>query len=838
MVTPIARLARVIAHRPWATLVLALAVVVALASQIPRIQADFTPSDLFARVAEAEATASEFEATFGNTDNVLLVLVSAPDVYAVDTLQVVHDISRLSAEVDAVARVDSMTTVPLPRAAEVLVDPERSAIELLWAVGSGVAAQVSSLAAAARGEPGTASRPPRPGGLDTLAAGGPAPPAPGIAGDRVQVAEAERLRVLVGGSPLLVGQLVSADATVAAVAIQLETGVDRAAAVASAVSDVESGVAALSLPDGVSVSFGGLPYLRSALSARVRADQSVMLPASILVCVLLLAVAFRWLPALLLPLFAVVSSAAALVGAMAVAGERFNILNNIIPLLIVIIGISNAFHVLSRYFEERRAGRAHRDGVEAAVSAMLVACFLTSFTTAVGFGTLVVSRTGILKGFGIWAALGVMIAYAVTLTMLPAAMSLCPAPRASTRRSDDEAGWLERVLARAVRGVLARPWPVLAVSALVLVAGGVVGSRVQVDSAVLDQFDESDPLHATTRLIEEKLAGVRPLEGYLRSDTPGFFDDPDVLAAVGRAASWAEAQEGVIGTQTYGDYLAAVRGMVEGNESAALLPTTRDEVERLAAVLGAGDRDPTRSYVDADRTHLRLNVRLRDFGARRTVEFSEALRGELDAQLEPWRDQVRVDLTGDAYTSSLGLRAVIGDLGGSLGLAIVIIFVFLSVLFRSPTLGLVSIPPNATPLVLTLAAMSMTSIPLNAATVIIFSVSIGMGVDGTIHIFARVTEELRRGLPVHEAIVRSAEGTGRAIVLTNLSLLLGFAVMLLSAFVPVQRFGLLVGATMFASTFSTVFTLPALLAVTLRGRTRGGAARAAQPTGLEPSPSR
>lgn len=778
---------------------------------IPRIRADFTPSDLFARVPEQEALAAEFQAQFGNTDNVLLVLVRSDDVWSQPVLQEVHTIASHLAAEPWVGRVDALTTLRLPtqRAGASFEEGPYSA---LWQLGVGPAAQARAMlsASALSGE----ERPPMapPAWLQALGSGAAAV-APAVAGPTVTTAEAAHLREVVSASPLLVGRLVSRDGTLTAIAVQLRDGMDRAADIGAAVDSAAHWLGTRESLGDVEVFMGGLPYLRSALSDRIRADQSVMMPASVLVCVVLLALAFRWLAALLLPLVAVCASAVVLVGGMAAAGESFNIINNIIPLLIVIIGISNAFHLLSRYLEERRSGRAHLDAVEHTVSAMTVACFLTSFTTAVGFATLLVSQTEILRRFGAWAGAGVMVAYVVTLTLLPAAVAVLRAPRVEPG-AGSQSGWIERGLGRAVGGVIERPWGALAISAAVLVGGTWIGTYVNVDSAVLDQFDREDELYVTTRLIEDHLGGVRPLEVYLRG-SPGSLDAPEVLADIDAIAAWARSQDGVIGTSTYADYLREVRVMLTGDPgSRATEFGSRAEVEQYAALLASGDRDPTEAWVSADRSSGRLQIQLRDFGARRTVEVADALEAELRRVLAD--GEVEARLTGDAYTSALGLSAVIRDLGGSLGLAVVIIFVFMSLLFRSVRLGLVSIPPNLAPLVLTLAFMVLGGIPLNAATVIIFSVSIGMGVDGTIHIFARVGEELRAGRHTDDAIVRAAQGTGKAILLTNLSLLLGFGVMLLSAFVPVQRFGMLVGVTMFASTFSTVFTLPALLKVATR----------------------
>ena len=160
---------------------------------------------------------------------------------------------------------------------------------------------------------------------------------------------------------------------------------------------------------------------------------------------------------------------------------------------------------------------------------------------------------------------------------------------------------------------------------------------------------------------------------------------------------------------------------------------------------------------------MRFQIKVRDVGAQATMRFIEDLEGQLEGALGEGSG-VRFAFTGEAYDGSIGMDAVVGDLLNSLLTAVVIIFVLLTLLFRSIRLGLLSIPPNVIPLVFTMAYMVWRQIPLNAATVIIFSISLGLAVDGSIHVLARFREETReRHFRAHPALIRAARGTGRAI---------------------------------------------------------------------------
>lgn len=834
-------LARLVTTRR--TLVLGvLAVATALlASQIPRIQVDPSVENLISSYEGEDGglrNAEGFEEDFGDTDRIMVLLVEADDVLRRAPLQYLHDVSGYLQNESWIDNVVSLTRTPLPR--RIAADPENldagfdlDALEdeefedeeldedapegedleaLPEEEDDGFdPAIVDALIALVEADPDRF-----PGGFQAL---GPKlklelRATPIVEGDEVTDEDVEEIRDTMRQSPLLVGRLVSADGSLAVAALSLADVDSRT---------MRENVESLRLyleehppPDGVKVHLGGLPYLRSSIVESIRSDQLVLVPLTLVVCMLLLAVSLRWLPGVLLPVAAVGITALMVVGGMGFAGEPFNILNNIIPTLLIIIGISDSIHLIGRYREELDRNKSADKGdprIEAGVSTihhMAVACLLTSATTAVGLASLIVSDTVMLRHFGVTAALGVMAAYAVTITFLPAVLTWVRVPSKEARKAG---GWLEVAIMKMTAWVLARPWKVLAVSAGILGLCVWGSLRLEVDHALLDQFDEQDPVYLTTRLMEDKLDGVRPLEVSLRSDTEGRFYDPEVLAAVDAAAEWAKQRPEVLGTMSQDDVLRQTLALMSGDESARDAAfVSAGQIRALGSLLGAREEaNPLAVWVTPDRRHLRLQIKVKDVGAQATMHLIAALQEQLDESLP---DDVTYAFTGEAYSGSTGMDAVVSDLLSSLMLAVVIIFVLLSLLFRSLRLGLLSIPPNVIPLVFTMAYMAMRDIPLNAATVIIFSISLGLAVDGTIHVLARFKEETQeRGMQSHPALIRAARGTGRAIVISCVTLMAGFAVLLLSSFVPVRRFGELIAVTVGCTLFATLIVQPALLQV-------------------------
>lgn len=765
-----------------------------LGYQIKSIRADFTPSDLFTMFEGQEQIIEDFQEAFGTSENVVLVLVTADDVLEHETLQFLHDLSLDLKDSEYIARAESVTITPIPRHGA----RDATAIPLLGDIALGPSIVVD----------------------------------PVIEGEIVTPAERDELQAVLPESPLIHGRLISEAHTVAVVALFLRPELTRIKDFRLAVGSLRRSAglnmglselvvrcqrAAQGLrsrgvpPAGVEVHMAGLPFMRTVVVERFRTDQTLIVPLALFVCLLVLLVTVRWLPGVVFPLAAVAISAVMVVGGMAWFGEPINIVNNIVPALIIIIGISNTIHLISRYREELRHGLEQVVSIERTVRAMTVACFLTSFTTAVGFGSLVISRTELLKRFGVTAAIGVLVSYVVTITLIPVLLSIAKRPKSDQPGTRD--GALETAVGNVTRWVMARAKVVLFVVALVF-AGAVYLAleKSVVDNSVLDQFDTEDPLVHTTRMIETELEGVMPVEVGLYAE-PGRFSDLEVVNAVDGLRAELGELDGVLSATAYTTYLHEVRVLFARDPQARSRPfTDESEVDLFLGMLQNAPRNPLESYLTEDVGRTRVSLRIADAGARRTMELGDEVLAAVDRATSELGG-IEVVLTGDAYVNARGLNAVIRDLLGSLLLAVVIIFGFLTLLFRDFRLGILSVPPNLLPLVVTAAYMAAKGIRLNTATAMIFTISIGMAVDATIHLLTRFREEEARASSLDEALIRAAQGTGRAIVLTCVMLMAGFSVMLISKFVPVRLFGELIAVTAFGCLLGNMIVLPALLKV-------------------------
>ncbi len=711
-------------HRRRLILVLSAIIALGFASQLTRLQVDTSPDALVSTVegnAELEALHG---ARFGELGTELMVIVQGSDVITPEALLYQRKLLLALSQDKSIANLASILKVPL-----------------------------------ATGDKEQGQR---------------------LLSEAFSEIERKRFVLALERAPGVTPILLSEDRTVSALVLTFdkEKVFDQESRM-SAITRVRNVLSQFKIPSNLSVQLGGVPILREEILRKLERDRLTLNPMMMIICLLVLGATFRWWPAIVAPILAVGIAALMVVGGMALVGQPLTILTNIIPPLLIIVGLSDSVHLLGRYQEELKRNPDRQEAGRRASRAMLVACFLTSLTTAVGFASLASAKTPELQRFGIVAAIGVIFAYFSTVLFVPAFVTLMKAPPLPS--GGKKVGLLERSVFLVTCWVLRHSKWVASLALLSTLALGYGAVHVQADARLLDAFEEGEEVTLVTVLLEEKLAGIRPLHVML-SVEEGSLLEPEIRRRVREVCEWALHQEGIISTYSYGELA----------ESGA----SRGKLARL---------------LTEDQKSAKVTIFFQDVGIERSLQLIEQLRTRLEAPLGANINALSVEFLGEAYTGSVGRSHVLRDLLTGLGLALVCIFLLLVFLFRSWPLGLISMPPNIIPLLATGAYMMVRGMQLNMATVITFSIGIGLAVDDSIHVVARFREESKRISSVNVALLRAARGTGSAICVTALSLSLGFSVLMLSEFVSVRQFGELIAVTVVNCLFAALLIQPALL---------------------------
>ena len=733
---------------------------------LPKLHFDFSPQTLFDSTSETARVWREYREIYGADDHVIVLLAEAPAAQLSTWELLVELEAAIDAEVPGVERVRSLASQPIPRS-------------------------------------------PIPGHIEIA-------PYPFPRSD----AEAAALAAQARDHPLLRNTLISPDGEAVVVFMKARDDIAAMSEVGPLIESLKGLAARIGGEHATQLHLLGPHAYRATVVGVMIREELRFVPLTAVVLFAVLFVLFRSVAGVMIPLLSVGLGALWTLAAMALAGQGINIINTITATLILVIGVADAIHMMTRYGQERRSGFDRPDAMRRALRSVGIACLLTSLTTAVGFLTLQTAHLEILRDFGLFAALGVMLTFGLTIVFVPWALvrsPIDPVVRDPERGLDTEANGLLGRLLTAQKNLVLRHPRTVALLCLALAAAFAAGiPRARVDNYIMEYVPRGDPILRAHQVLEEKLAGIVYLDVLLEAEGDQPWLDPSLLQAAARAEELALAEEAV---QAVDSPLALLRelrwvqrGGVHSDEPRDALPRTRREVASLLLLAEIADGDTlATTHLSFDRRVLRITTRAADVGAASYIQLERRLRAALEESFADSPGPIRVQITGTSQVGYSGIDSLIKDLLRSLVWAFVLIFGTLVVLFRSLRLGALAMLPNLMPLVIVLGAMGWTGRHLETLSAMVFSIGLGIAVDDTIHYLARWCEERRAGLTVEEAVTRTTERTGRAIVYTSIVLLLGFGVLYTSAFPPNKSFAVLASGVIGSALVADLFLLPALL---------------------------
>lgn len=557
---------------------------------------------------------------------------------------------------------------------------------------------------------------------------------------------------------------------------------------------------------GLETYVAGMPVERADLAASVLRDQRTFAPLIFALLGATTFILYRYLAGTLVPMAVVAVSLVWTLGVVALVAGSLNPVTSLVTPVVMVVSIAGALHLMNHFLQSRADGLSRHDAVRAALRRTRVPCLNAALTTAFGLVSLWVLPIPAVRGFGLFSAAGVMLAYVLTMTMAPLFLLWLPDPPPRLSRSLRE-GRTVRTLDAGMGWVARNPGAASLIWIAVLAAAALGASRLRVETDIIRSLSPSSRLYRATRFIDANLTGVNSMEILVRGVDPA---DPAGLQRVGAFEREIADLEGVRKVIGLPDLAARVnRAYHEGDPAAERVPSGDDADEALADILWLlqeqAPRELRRMRHPEDGT-LRITARVTALDTASSQSLFEhvheaAARHDLDD----------VSLTGNfVIFSNMSTTLVRNQLRG-IALALGLILLALVVQFRSLRLGLLGLIPTAAPILIVYGLMGWAGIPLSVPTAMIACVALGMTVDGTIHLLARLREVFDPEEGYLPALRRTLGTTGRANVFASVALSLGFCVGALSSFEPSVHFALLTGASLLFGLAGVLLLLPLLL---------------------------
>lgn len=581
------------------------------------------------------------------------------------------------------------------------------------------------------------------------------------------------------------GHIVSEDAQSSLIVCRLEPSVSQI----QTVREIKKITQTMLHVSGVKlqVYFAGLPFQIMEINDIIRADLQLLIPLVGLVIALLLMISFRSFAGVVLPLSSVLVSIVIVLGLMSLLKLPLTIISNIIPVILFSTGSAYSIHIINRYRENRS---------EKWLSEISLPVALAAITTIAGFIAFVFgSYLTMIKQFGVFSGLGIMLSCVLSVFFVPSMLAVFPKPQPKHKFKQTQRMNLTKVSGF----ILKNNKLILGLSIIIIVMCGLGMPRLARISDMLDYFKPQSQMRISESAMKSKFGGSVPIQILVQGD----ISEPGVLTQMKNIKGFLQTQAGVYHPQSVVDLIEEMSDVIgEGRD----IPDTKDKVSNLFFLL-EGD-ETVRQMVNTDKTEAVLSAMTSSVSTKSGREVLKNLKHYL-AGLDT--TYATFSLTGSPLIYKHLDKSLTKSQIQSLIIALALVLVCLFLMLRSFGLAIIGLVPILYTLLVLFGFMGYARIPLDVATVLVGSVSVGIGIDYSIHFLSRYKKECMLTKNRYQALMNTLASSGQAILINVLTNAFGFLVLLFANLIPLQRFGILVAITMLSSGLSTITLVPSII---------------------------
>jgi predicted RND superfamily exporter protein len=482
------------------------------------------------------------------------------------------------------------------------------------------------------------------------------------------------------------------------------------------------------------------------------------------------------------------------------SGGSMNLLMTMLPPLIYVLTISSAVHLVNYYRDACEETPSEKPAALRAVSKGWVPCSLAAVTTAIGLFSLLLSKIEPIQSFGFYAAMGVIVSFAVLFLLLPAALLLFPPkPRPPTGVPSD--GFPRR--GRIITSIIDNHYVVTAGCLALMALCGVRIPSIESTVKLQDRFLPSSDAIADYRWLEQHIGPMVPLEVVLHFNRNDPRDRTEQIRLVAKVQSRIQSLEHRLAT------LSAVNlcpRLPRGHGISEIVQREvingRQTEQRLVA---------TRFLSENEKEHLwRISVRANAIGDLDYGLLAEQIRATVAPLLA--EENVAGTFTGVIPLIYKAQRQLLLDLFRSFLVAFAVIATVLLFVLRSFSATCLAMIPNAFPAVIVFGGLQWAGIPAQIGSVMTASAALGIAVDDTVHVLTWFRRGLDQGMSRRDAIQDAFGRCAGAMIQTTLICSCGLIVFSLSSFVPILHFAWLMVFLLGSALIGDLVLLPAMLA--------------------------
>jgi predicted RND superfamily exporter protein len=550
---------------------------------------------------------------------------------------------------------------------------------------------------------------------------------------------------------------------------------------------------------------GGLPYIRKSIMTDVSKDALVIIPVALFIMLLILKISLKDWREMLMPFSVVVISTSISMGLIPLLGWKISILSLLVPIILVAVANKYGIYLVARSQEIRAKKKVTpREMVTLLTGSLGRPVLFSGLTTMAGILGLLTHSVIPARQVGVLSATGVFMALVMSLFLIPSLLFVKGS--ASTKKAEriSKNRLFDALLPGLSDLVVKHPGKILITTGLItlIISSGIL--RVRIDTNQEDYFPSSHPIRKASAIINSKFGGSQTISVMVEGD----IKDPDLLNRMDKLTEKLKNDQGVGNVFSISSVVREMtKAIYEPDEPEYdKIPESKEAVAQLFELYYmSGEQGDFKQLMNFDNNKAQILIRL-------SGPEDRVIRN-VKTQIDSWSPSVpgKVTTGGYAVIMSDFARSVIRGQVSSLLFAVITVFLLLSLVFRSFRGGMTGSLPLIISIIVLFGFMGLTGIALDAATALLSSVMIGVGVDFTIQYMRCFNGAVRQGLTFREATEIAISTIGRSIIINAVSVMAGFSALIFSKFTSIRFFGYLVDLSIGTCLIGALIIIPAFL---------------------------
>ena len=551
----------------------------------------------------------------------------------------------------------------------------------------------------------------------------------------------------------------------------------------------------------------GAPVEQYDFIQAIRQDQFVFVPITTLFLIVTIWLIYRSFACMVLSMSIVFMTVIWSLGTISLLGQELNLVTSLLAPVIMIIAVVNSIHFMTLFFSVRFHHPTVHETVVVTMSQLGTPCFLAHFTIILGFIALLFDPVPAIQSFGIFAAIGTLYSYFVSMFLTPLLLPLLP--YRVFGESDKGRNFFRGMVVKFLENLEFHwKWWILigAVSVLIVSLLGI--RKLEVDTNLIKQMKPDSPLAVSTRFIDENLTGVYVLGFVLRPLGKGSVIDYDVLSRIDRFKEFLESRPEIAKVNSITTLIKKINQARDGDIKSYKIPNDRGRLKTYFEGMARSGDPELWKLLTPDFKQIRLEARMKAVGTRRGAILEDTVRQYMEKEL---KNDFDYQLTGNiVLLGKMSRDLVFNQVKGFL-FALASILISICVIFRSWKMALLAAIPNMLPILTIYGIMGYVGIELSSPTAMISSIVLGMVVDASIHFLYRFRMEFSHRHHYLQSLHHTYRRVGQSLVVSTLILTIGFSTSIFASFRPTIYFGILTGLAIFFSLLATLLLLPVCL---------------------------